>query len=301
MEINKFRNRRSILYYLLPGTREMEMNKLRNRRSIHRPVPANVWWREKEVITIWTIWIGGSQIPPLVQAAMESCKTAHPNDRDQHGASAYAREPHLHYRVVTDEDLADPEGRLKFSLHPSFFLLDNIEKSDYLRAELLHHHGGFYLDADVLCLQSFRDILGRSPFDVAGAQDRTHYGPYPSLSQNALGPFRPVSPTTTWWHDALHVTMDSLTPQLKACHENYGGTIPYPIPRWYGTSICGIEWGGVIDFVKPVWKALAEDNSLGHDLAMCDVEGNQVGWGYSDNCHIVHLGTAGDFYERHDW
>eukprot|EP00978_Attheya_sp_CCMP212_P025556 scaffold82438_cov65-Attheya_sp.AAC.2 len=74
------------------------------------------------------------------------------------------------------------------------------------------------------------------------------------------------------WHDALHVvTIDSLTPQLKACHESYGGTIPYPISQWYGTSICKVELGGFIDFDKPIWKALAEDNSLGHDLTMSNI------------------------------
>jgi len=245
--------------------------------------PEHAWWRGQS-LTIWTIWIGDDVIPPpIIQAAMQSCRNVH------------AAEPNLFYHVITNDDL----HTLDFDLHPSFWLLDNVEKSDYLRGELLHYHGGFYMDADVLCLKSF-PLLNN--FAAGAAQDRTHYGPWPSVSQNALGPFQAQSPITTAWHDLLMSTMDELTPGLNACAQEYAPEpIPYPTPRKYGTSMCGVPWGGIIDFVKPIWLQFYEKQQLGHDLSMCDVYGRHLGWDNDKKCDIVHLGTAGDFFGKKKW
>jgi hypothetical protein len=102
----------------------------------------------------------------------------------------------------------------------------------------------------------------------------------------------------------LFETMDRLTPQLQQCASDHGGEIPYPTSRRWGTSLCGVEWGGVIDFVKPVWLEFFNRGEMGHDLSMCDVYGNHVGWDdypLGQKCDVVHLGTAGDFYQRKEW
>lgn len=262
-----------------------------NRLTLSRgDPPKNAWWQGQN-LTIWTIWIGDDLTPPpVIQAAMQSCRDIHKN------------EPNLQYRVVTNEDLHN--NALGFRLHPSFWLLDNVEKSDYLRAELLHYHGGFYMDADMLCLQSFSGVL-KNNLAAGAAQDRTKYGPWPSVSQNAFGPFLADSEITRAWHEGLMKTMDDISPQLQDCANEYApNEIPYPTSRGWGTSLCGVEWGGVIDFVKPVWLEFYEKKKLGHDLSMCNIYGKHLGWDdYPDNtkCDIIHLGTAGDFYKKKEW
>ena len=252
--------------------------------------PLNAWWRDKH-LTIFTIWIGDDlQPPPVIQAAMESCRSIHKDA------------PNLHYKVITNDDL--DATNLGFELHPSFHLLDNVEKSDYLRGELLHYNGGFYMDSDMVCLTNFNTVL-RNEFAANAAQDLHHYGPWPSVSQNALGPFQAKSNITTKWHDLLFRKMDNLTGQLNTCAAEYGGReIPYPTSRRWGTSLCGVEWGEVIDFVKPVWLEFFEKQQMGHDLSMCDIFGNHVGYDdyrRNEKCDVVHLGTAGDFYQRKEW
>lgn len=261
-----------------------------NRKTLSRGgvPPADAWWRNQN-LTIWTIWIGEDKTPPpVIQAAMESCRTIHQDT------------PNLEYRVLKNDDLQT----LTFDLHPSFWLLDNVEKSDYLRGELLHHFGGFYMDADVLCLENFSGVLLNN-YPAGAAQDRTKYGAWPSVSQNAFGPFRAHSEITRKWHDELYKTMDDITPTLQECAAQYApNAIPYPTSRRWGVSLCGTEWGGVIDFMKPVWMEFYQNLNMGHDLSMCDVRGRHLGWeDYMDmkKCDIVHLGTAGDFYKKKDW
>jgi hypothetical protein len=264
----------------------------KNHQTLSRrggPPPSNAWWRNVN-LTIFTIWIGDDITPPpVIQAAMESCRNVHEDT------------PNLRYKVITNDDL--DATNLGFELHPSFWLLDNVEKSDYLRGELLHVHGGFYMDADMVCLTNFNTVLLNSLVANA-AQDLKHYGPWPSVSQNCFGPFQANSSVTTKWHDMLFETMDRLTPQLQQCASDHGGEIPYPTSRRWGTSLCGVEWGGVIDFVKPVWLEFFNRGEMGHDLSMCDVYGNHVGWDdypLGQKCDVVHLGTAGDFYQRKEW
>jgi hypothetical protein len=255
------------------------------------PVPANVWWKaDAQKLTIWTVWIGSpvENMPPIIQTATESCRKVHENDAL------------LHYRIVTDVEVSDPLKHLGFELHPSFHLLDSTEQSDYLRGELLNRHGGFYLDADMLCLTSLRIVLEQSAYDVAGAQDFTQYNPWPALSQNALGPVRPDTEITRYWHEELHRTMDRLTPKLQKCLAKHGGdTISYPKPRYHGVSICGVKWGELIDFMKPRWMDLALAQKLGNHLIMCNIHSRHLGYDRQDApCMISHLGTAGPFFKK---
>eukprot|EP00529_Nitzschia_sp_RCC80_P020649 CAMPEP_0113510554 /NCGR_PEP_ID=MMETSP0014_2-20120614/38202_1 /TAXON_ID=2857 /ORGANISM="Nitzschia sp." /LENGTH=405 /DNA_ID=CAMNT_0000406521 /DNA_START=194 /DNA_END=1411 /DNA_ORIENTATION=- /assembly_acc=CAM_ASM_000159 len=254
--------------------------------------PDDAWWKGKK-LTIFTVWIGNDkEPPPVIQAAMQSCRDAHKDDEM------------LEYRVITNEDLRD-STKLGFELHPSFWLLDNVERSDYLRGELLHHHGGFYFDADMLCLRSFSSLLVNN-FIAGAAQDRTKYGEWPSVSQNAFGPFQPKSELTTRWHTSLMKAMDDITPALRECEAKYApDPIPYPSSRKYGTSLCGTTWGQIIDFCKPIWwDYMYVRSEFGHDMSMCNGDGVHLGWdNYKplEKCDVVHLGTSGDFYLRKQW
>jgi Capsular polysaccharide synthesis protein len=264
-----------------------------NRRTLSKgSPPPDAWWKGQK-LTIFSVWIGNdASPPPVIQAAMQSCHDAHKDD------------DRLEYRVITNEDLRD-STKLGFELHPSFWLLDNVERSDYLRGELLHHHGGFYMDADMLCLRSFSAIL-LNGFIAGAAQDRTKYGEWPSVSQNAFGPFKPKSELTTAWHTSLMKAMDDITPALQECAAQYApDPIPYPSSRKYGTSMCGTTWGQIIDFCKPIWwDYMKVREEFGHDMSMCNGDGVHLGWdNYKplEKCDVVHLGTSGDFFLRKQW
>lgn len=264
-----------------------------NRRTLSTSDPPDDAWWHGQKLTIFTVWIGkDASPPPVIEAAMQSCHNAHKDEEN------------LSYRVITNDDLKDSK-KLGFELHPSFWLLDNVEKSDYLRGELLHHHGGFYMDADMLCLRSFSNLLLNN-FVAGAAQDRTKYGPWPSVSQNAFGPFQPQSELTTAWHTSLMKTMNDITPKLQQCAARYApDPIPYPSSRRWGTSLCGTRWGQIIDFCKPIWKEYTKvRQQFGHDLSMCDGDGRHLGWddyGILEKCDVIHLGTSGDFYLRKQW
>merc|ERR1712217_389859 len=112
---------------------------------------------------------------------------------------------------VTDEDVRDAPSRLGFELHRSFNLLDAAEKSDYLRAELLYHHGGFYLDTDVFCLKSLAETYRVSVVFEGSAVENAA----------VLGPFHRYGTPVTMWHMALLRHMDAMTPYLESCAEKW--------------------------------------------------------------------------------
>eukprot|EP00854_Cymbomonas_tetramitiformis_P000274 gene274-507_t len=86
---------------------------------------------------IWQIWLGREAPSRDVALALQSCDRLH-------------RNTNLSVQIIGDDDL---QSYLE-PLHPAFYLLDRVEKSDYARIELLQRYGGFYLDADVVCARS---------------------------------------------------------------------------------------------------------------------------------------------------
>lgn len=94
-----------------------------------------------ELIPLFIIWLGDRNLTGLHAAAVESCRRTNAD--------------HFDVRLIRNEDV----DNLGFPLHDLFYLLDSVQKSDYLRQELLHHHGGFYLDADVFCIQPLHKSL----------------------------------------------------------------------------------------------------------------------------------------------
>ena len=144
--------------------------------------------REALPTTIWRVWLGPSTLRPLQQAALQSC--AHSS-------------PDFPTRLVTNSDTASSEARLGLSLHRGFRYLDAVQAADYLRAELLHRHGGFYLDSDVFCLRNLRSAYDASHrFDASGATLKSEYARHGSglvMESAAMGPMRAnTSYTRTW-------------------------------------------------------------------------------------------------------
>ncbi|MBL0749129.1 glycosyltransferase [Nocardioides baculatus] len=139
-------------------------------------------------------------------------------------------------------------------LHPAYDHLSFVHRSDYLRAYLMHHHGGAYLDikreyGDVLAavnslnaspqhwMMSFREL---GPHTVApeqgevGAALRRHYRLLLAMCAFAA---KPGSPLTHEWLAEVHRRLDHYSPALRASPGNaLGDNDGYPIP-W--TAILG--------------------------------------------------------------
>jgi len=245
---------------------------------VHRP---NL--RTPTRLPIWQVWLGGAGPPEIALNAHKTCTRAH------RGSSL------IEVELVTLENVKDWISEL----HPSFWLLDRVEQADYLRIELLHMHGGFYLDMDVICLRSLDHLVkDLNRWQVSGSRNKADYPPIRRkgkgtvFSQNAIGPISPASTVTARWHDALHKEMDRLTPQLQQCYKKYDGIIPYPNIRKAGTSLCGVKWGGLIDLINIVLWPLEESNQLGFGMSLCDQEGRPMGLPPHRGCDITHLGLA---------
>jgi hypothetical protein len=132
-------------------------------------------------------------------------------------------------------------------LHPAYRDLSFVHRSDYLRAYLMHHHGGAYLDikrgyGDVVgavermnaspghWMASFRELgpgtAAPEPGDV-GAALRRHYRRLIAMCAFAA---RPGSPLTHEWLAEVHRRLDLVRPALARTPGNaLGDNAGYPI------------------------------------------------------------------------
>ena len=79
---------------------------------------------------IFIVWLGDNQITPARQKSIDLIRSVNSGSK---------------VILVSPDNLADyvlPEH----PLHPSYEKLSYIQRSDYLRAYLMHHHGGVYMD-----------------------------------------------------------------------------------------------------------------------------------------------------------
>jgi hypothetical protein len=143
--------------------------------------------------TIHHIWIGPDPLPAEHRGWIQSWKRHHPS---------------WELRLWTEQDLpADP-------IRPEILdrLRAPVERADILRLEILHRHGGVYVDTDVECLRPIDDVLGDSRFVVAclkpGQVTNTFIASIPGhpLLARALAEARPME---SYW------TLSSPREQIK--------------------------------------------------------------------------------------
>ncbi|KAK3242565.1 hypothetical protein CYMTET_47724 [Cymbomonas tetramitiformis] len=232
---------------------------------------------------VWQVWLGSDTPPREVALALHKCDTLH-------------RNANLSVQVILDDDVQQYLN----PLHPSYYLLDRVEQSDYIRTELLYRYGGFYLGAGVVCARSLDHLTSSlQTHDVSGAQNRIDYPPhakrgeYVVFNRNTLGPMRAKAPLLTVWHEGLMRQMQLATPALRNCSQHHDGQIPYRYPRTGGTSICGTPWGYFTDFVNTdeLWRA-TKAGELGFRMSLCDIHARPTGMNETAGCDVIHLGMA---------
>lgn len=86
------------------------------------------------------IWIGTKPFPKIFAQYKESCEKLHPE---------------WEHKLWTDKDVENWNFRNKDLYNKASSYQ---EKSDILRYEILHKHGGLYTDTDVMCLQTFDEL-----------------------------------------------------------------------------------------------------------------------------------------------
>lgn len=149
---------------------------------------------------LFLLWTGHNEISPNRRAGIASIREA---NRD------------LEVVLVTPENL--PEWLIPGQpLHPAYAHLSLVHRSDYLRAYLLHHHGGAYADIKPMTggFGPAIDLLGTDPdawvvgyreisSDLVGGRD-ARLGPelrhrYRSIAGAGAFATRPGTPLTGEW------------------------------------------------------------------------------------------------------
>ena len=91
---------------------------------------------------IWSAWVGPLPLPGYLAAAW---RTVVANN---------ARGAQL--RLVRDTDIP---MLLPGMLHPSYAHLSYVHRADYVRMELLHTHGGLWLDLETIAMRNFSHVF----------------------------------------------------------------------------------------------------------------------------------------------
>lgn len=186
---------------------------------------------------VFTLWTGDNDLSPNRKKSLDALRNG-------------LRVPLV---LVTPDTLSEwvvPEH----PLHPAYENLSLVHRSDYLRAYLLHHHGGGYTDLKVPTgpwTEAFdaadRDdsawLIGcaeRNAGDVAqvgGATGRDLAANYASLATCCSMISRAKSPFTTEWLREVERRLDYFAPHLEEEPGDILGSKPeYPV-KW--TALMG--------------------------------------------------------------
>ena len=187
--------------------------------------------------TVWCFWTGPNALTPNRARSIQALEAAY-------GEAGF--------RLVTDDIL--PSITVPgHPLHPAYDLLSFVHRSDYLRAYVLHHHGGAYTDLKTPGNGSLIQPLQRLQEDkhlwVVGAPDPDH-----RLVGNLHGPLgddtrthrsvlvgihamacRPRTPFTAEWLNEVERRLDYYHRDLRShpARDPYGREGGYPI-TWIG-------------------------------------------------------------------
>lgn len=183
---------------------------------------------------VWCLWTGDNEMPDVRRESFEQIVRANPD---------------LDVRLVTPANLADyvlPDR----PLHPAYEHLSLVHRSDYLRAYLMHFHGGAYADikpvmggwsaslarlnaSDAWCVgraepvstDTFRGPSGRMGRDLKLVMSRI-----PSQTNFA---FKPGTALSAEWYAEACRRLDYYADVLAAHPGDARGTNPsYPV-AWY--------------------------------------------------------------------
>ena len=181
---------------------------------------------------LFVCWTGNNPMSAARQAALETLKKTV-------GVEVVLITPdNLHSYIV--------EG---YPLHEGYPYLSLVQKSDYLRCYLMHHHGGGYSDIKYFgkswmpafeqlekskdkWIIGYREIGKRGAAKTGGALERDLKKHWHILIGNGSFICRPQTPFTREWYDELHSRMDYFLPELKkAPGDAFGTNAGYPI-KW---------------------------------------------------------------------
>ena len=203
---------------------------------------------------VFVLWFGGHPMPPVRQECVQSL-----------------RDGGLDVVLLTDDDVPDwvlPDAPLV----PAYWLLTPIQRSDYFRAYLMHHHGGAYTDikkpegswlpglqqlADDPNLWAVGYPVERWNVSTCGIEPHPRYQPWrlrwfryrwmqlnhtKIMGGGGFG-FKPRTELTRRWLEGVEARVREKTPALQAnpgrySKERYGdindGTVSkYPVPWLY--------------------------------------------------------------------
>lgn len=184
---------------------------------------------------LWCVWAGPNPLPTPRKRALEALR---------------ANNPTLDVVLVTPDNLSDylVPGE---PLHQAYEDLSYVHRSDYLRAYLMHHHGGAYSDIKDLPLD-WSGLIDRANRDSSvwacgpheptsanldaalgnlGKDQRTHFRRV--LFQAAFA-FRPRSPWTAAWLREVERRLSYFQDLLRGhpAEQPFGLNEDYPVP-WY--------------------------------------------------------------------
>lgn len=183
-------------------------------------------------------------VPRRVFAAWTSDDDLTPNR--QRSLEAMRRELGVPLVLVTPQNLGD--WLLEdHPLHPAYEHLSLVHRSDYLRAYLLHHHGGGYLDVKTpleswapaferfaadpeAWIASYPERRAQDPARLPGALGRDIAMNFTRLVGSGAILARPHTPFTAEWLRELERRMDYFAPQLAEFPGGVRGeTVGYPV------------------------------------------------------------------------
>lgn len=177
---------------------------------------------------IFTAWLGSNAMPATRVRALESIRRSNPG---------------TDVELVTLENFADyaVEGH---PFHEGFNYLGAVQKSDYVRSYILHHHGGVWMDLkeSTTDWSGILDAMDADPniwvagypettlFYVAdlrgplGRHMRQHYTRLLGASAYAM---KATSPFTSDWYTEQHARLTYWLEPLR----RFPADSPYDIPR----------------------------------------------------------------------
>nr|WP_300340646.1 hypothetical protein [Actinomyces sp.] len=169
----------------------------------------------------------------------------------RHGVDVLRRaNPDLQFHLITEENLGEwvVDG---YPIHPAFSSLSYNHRADYVRAYLMHHHGGGYSDIKAVTIDWARlidQMNGDDVLWVIGPAERDYGNVSPAVGEGPLGreqqtyfnksifqscfACRPHSPLTYEWLAETERRLSYFSDLLAQSPADlpWGDNLSYPVP-----------------------------------------------------------------------